>query len=220
MLWEALREAFAGEKRGIAVSLEGAPAFATGSGTIAGLRLRLRPVEEGDLAAILRWLREPEVLFWWDDALPDIEAARHEYLDPDAHVPLWRYLIEEHGRGIGFAQWYHAYFGADYERSAGIDIFIGEPEARDRGLGTEAVRMLLKHLFEVRGVHRVTIDPETGNVRAIRAYQKAGFRLDGVLRHNDFLRGEYVDTQMMSILEDEWPEAKSRWESENAESRA
>ena len=141
------------------------------------------------MARILRWLVEPEVLHWWDDALADIEAARHEYLDPDPHVPLWRYVMEEGGRGVGFAQWYHAYFGTDYARSAAIDIFIGEPDARERGLGTEAVRMLLRHLFEERGVHRVTIDPETGNARAIRAYQKAGFRLDGVLRHNDFMRG-------------------------------
>ena len=202
------------------MSLEGDPASVSGSGTIEGARLRLRPVEERDLPSILRWLVEPEVLHWWDDALPDLVAARHEYLDPDPHVPLWRYIIEENGRGIGFAQWYHAYFGEEYERSAGIDIFIGEPDARDRGLGTEAVRMLLELLFEVRGVHRVTIDPETGNERAIRAYQKAGFRLDGVLRHNDFLRGEYVDTQMMSILEDEWPEAKARWLGENEGSRA
>ena len=196
------------------MSLEGDPTLVTNAQPIEGRRLRLRPIEEGDLPSILRWLREPEVLYWWEDALPDLDAARREYLDPDAHQPLWRYIIEEDGRGIGFAQWCHAYFGGDYERSAGIDIFIAEPEARDRGLGTEAVRMLLQHLLEIREVHRVTIDPETANARAIRAYQKAGFGLDGVLRHNDFMRGQYVDTQMMSILEDEWPEAKARWERE------
>jgi aminoglycoside 6'-N-acetyltransferase len=186
-------------------------AGAAGDGPIEGQRLSLRPVEERDLVLIQRWLAEPEVLYWWDTQLEDIDAVREEFLEPDRHQPLWRYLIEEGGRSVGFVQWAHAYFDPEYAHTASIDIFIGEPDARDRGLGTEAVRTLLAYLFEVRGVHRVTIDPETRNGRAIRSYQKAGFRLDGVLRHNDFMRGGYVDTQMMSILETEWPDAKARW---------
>jgi hypothetical protein len=74
---------------------------------------------------------------------------------------------------------------------------------------------MLKYLFEVKDVHRVTIDPEVGNARAIRSYQKAGFRLDGVLRHNDRFEDErYVDTQYLSILEDEWYAARTQWEAE------
>lgn len=104
-----------------------------------------------------------------------------------------------------------------YLWTAGIDIFIGEPDARDRGVGTEAVRTLLQYLFEVKRLHRVTIDPEVGNRRAIRSYEKAGFRFDGVLRHNDrFEDGRYADTHFMSIIEDEWPAARARWEAEVA----
>lgn len=71
--------------------------------------------------------------------------------------------------------------------------------------------MLLRYLFEVKRLHRVTIDPEVDNARAIHTYQKAGFRLEGVLRHNDRIHDRYVDTQYLSILEDEWPEARARW---------
>lgn len=75
--------------------------------------------------------------------------------------------------------------------------------------------MLLRYLFEVKRLHRVTIHPEVANRRAIRSYEKAGFRLDGVLRHNDrFEDGRYADTHFMSILEDEWPEARARWAAE------
>ncbi len=60
-------------------------------------------------------------------------------------------------------------------------------------------------------MHRVTIDPEVDNARAIRSYEKAGFRLEGVLRHNDQLDGRWVDTHFMAILEDEWPAARDAW---------
>jgi RimJ/RimL family protein N-acetyltransferase len=182
---------------------------------LVGPRLTLRPLEERDLPALLEWLREPDVLYWWDNELPDVAAAREEFL----HAPGARersYVIEEAERGVGLIQCHHPDQGLEYERYAGIDIFIGVAAARERGLGTEAVRMLLAYLFEELGVHRVTIDPEVGNARAIRAYEKAGFRFEGVLRGNDFLRGGYIDTHFMAILEGEWPAAKARWERERA----
>ncbi|MFN8638125.1 MAG: GNAT family protein [Dehalococcoidia bacterium] len=188
-------------------------------GPIEGAWLRLRPVEERDLPALMAWVVEPEVLYWWDDEMADLAETRTEFLAPDDGGPREGYIIEEGARGVagrpvGYIQWWHRSYDPHYHWTAGIDIFIGEPDARERGVGTEAVRMLLGYLFEVRKLHRVTIDPESGNARAIRSYQKAGFRLDGLLRHNEFIRGEYIDTQMLAILEDEWPAAKALWESE------
>ena len=174
----------------------------------------LRPITEADLPDLLRWRQDPEVEAFCDVAPADLEACREEFLDVDV-APVWRFVIEWAGRGVGNIEYNHPWADTDYLWSAAIDIFIGEADARDRGVGTEAVRTMLKFLFEEKGVHRVTIDPEVDNMRAIRAYQKAGFRLDGMLRHNDrFADGRYVDTQYLSILEDEWPEARTRWESE------
>ena len=73
-----------------------------------------------------------------------------------------------------------------------------------------------RFLFEELRCHRVTIDPEVANARAIRCYEKAGFTFEGVLRHNAFERGEYVDMHFMSMLADEWPAARRRWESRTA----
>ncbi len=182
---------------------------------IAGPRLTFRPIEEGDLPDLMRWLADPEVIEFYGDAPATIEAARDDYLEADVN-PVWRFVIEEDGRGVGEIQYGHDYPGDDYAWKAGIDIFIGEPDARDRGVGTEAIRTMLQHLFEVQSLHLVTIDPEVANARGIRAYEKAGFRLDGVLRHHAFEHGEYVDTHFMSILEDEWPAARARWETERA----
>ena len=177
---------------------------------IRGPRLVLRPLSEDDLPDVVRWLSDPEVRQFYGDPPDSIEAARRYALEADVN-PVWRFVIEEDGRGVGEIQYGHQYAGADFSWTAGIDIFIGEPEARNRGVGTEAVRTMLAYLFEVKRVHRVTIDPEVANVRAIRAYEKAGFRLDGVLRHNAHEHGEYVDTHFMSVLEDEWPGLRERW---------
>ncbi len=184
-------------------------------GAIAGPHdVSLRAIAEQDLDDLMRWRRDPEVIQFWDVAPDGIEEYRKQLFGRDT-VPVWRFIIEWQGRGVGEIDYHHPYADTDYLWSAGIDIFVGEPAARNRGVGTEAVRTMLKHLFEVKRVHRVTIDPEVGNARAIRSYQKAGFRLDGVVRHNDrFDDGRYVDTQYLSILEDEWPEARALWDAE------
>ena len=172
--------------------------------------VRLRPVTEADVPDLLRWLSDPEVMQFYGDPPASEEECRQHYLEPDAN-PCWRFVVEWRGRGVGEVQYYHRYPGEEYEWDAGVDIFIGEPDARGRGVGLEAVRTMLRYLFEEKRVHRVTIDPEVANARAIHVYERAGFRLDGVLRHNAFEHGQYVDTHFMSILEDEWPAAKQRW---------
>ena len=173
--------------------------------------LLLRPIRASDIPNVFRWRHDPEVAQWWGSAPESEVAPAREYLEPDIQ-PCWRFIIVEDGRDVGIVQYHHPYADTDDDWSAGIDIYIGERDARDRGLGTEAVRTMLDYLCEVRRVHRVTIDPDVRNARAIHAYQKAGFRLDGVLRHNE-RRGDgtYADTQYLSILNDEWPDAKERW---------
>src|SRR5215213_775627 len=85
-------------------------------------------------------------------------------------------------------------------RHAGIDLFLGAPY-QDRGLGTDTVRTLARHLVEDRGHHRLTIDPVAHNARAIRAYDKAGFRPVGVMR--EYQRepdGTWSDGLLMDLL--------------------
>jgi aminoglycoside 6'-N-acetyltransferase len=89
-------------------------------------------------------------------------------------------------------------------RHAGIDLYL-DPAEHGRGLGTDAVRTLARHLIEERGHHRVTIDPSVGNAPAIRSYEKVGFRAVGVMRQytRDPLTGEWVDGLLMDLLADE-----------------
>ena len=165
---------------------------------------------EADLTDVAHWLSEPEVRQFWGDPEENLEEMRAGLTEPD-YAPSWQFVIGLDGRGVGVIQYSHREPDPDSHWDASIDIFIGDAAARGRGVGIEAVRVLLRHLFEEKRVHRVTIDPELDNVRAIHVYERAGFRLDGILRHNDRIEGRWVDAQYLTILEDEWPAARARW---------
>ncbi len=176
---------------------------------IQGPRLRLRPIMEADLPSMFRWLSDPAVAEFYGEPPRSAESLQH-YLEPDVQ-PVWRFIIEAGKEGIGEVQYHYPYWGQEYEWPAGIDIYIGAAANRERGLGTEAVRTMLQHLFESNQVHIVTIDPEVDNKRAIRCYERAGFRRDGVLCDHAKEHGRYINTYYMSILADEWPRAKAAW---------
>lgn len=85
-------------------------------------------------------------------------------------------MIELDGAVVGAIQ-FGSEDDADY-RHANIDIYL-DPAAHGRGVGTDAVRTLARHLIRDPGHHRVVIDPAADNAAAIRCYSKVGFRLVG-----------------------------------------
>ncbi|HVV22102.1 MAG TPA: GNAT family protein [Pseudonocardiaceae bacterium] len=74
----------------------------------------------------------------------------------------------------------------------------------NRGLGTEATRLMLGHAFDTVGVHRVELDVYSFNPRARRVYEKVGFRYEGTKRHALRWHGEWVDCVVMAMLADDW----------------
>jgi aminoglycoside 6'-N-acetyltransferase len=88
-------------------------------------------------------------------------------------------------------------------RHANIDIFVGARH-QGRGVGTEAVALVARFLFERRGHHRLTIDPAVANQRAVRSYEKVGFRPVGVMRRYERgLDGTFHDGLLMDLLREE-----------------
>jgi len=89
-------------------------------------------------------------------------------------------------------------------RKVEIDILIGEGRYRNHGYGTDAIQAFLGYLFNELHLHRVEIGAYIHNLRAICAYEKAGFVREGVLREAEWVEGRFVDCVVMSILEDEF----------------
>lgn len=91
----------------------------------------------------------------------------------------------------------------DIDRShnkAEYGIFIGEPGARGRGLGTAAAKLMLRYCFEEEGLHRVYLRVLADNPQAIRSYGKAGFREEGLLRDDVRIDGQYRDVIWMAAV--------------------
>jgi aminoglycoside 6'-N-acetyltransferase len=88
-------------------------------------------------------------------------------------------------------------------RHASIDLFL-DPAVHGQGLGPDAIRAVIGHLVEHEGHHRLTVDPAADNVRAIRAYEKVGFRPVGRLRQYQRLPdGTWHDGLLMELLADD-----------------
>lgn len=90
-----------------------------------------------------------------------------------------------------------------------VGISIGDPQYWGRGYGTDAMRILLRYAFSFLNMHRVSLSVFGYNERAIRSYEKAGFRHEGSL-HNWLNRdGRRWDLHFMGILQSEWKTEKA-----------
>ena len=154
----------------------------------------MRPLSNEDGEELARIHRTPEVRRWWGEPEPEFPWTD----DPDAN----RFVIEVDGAVAGMVQFSEE--PAPRYRHASIDLFL-DPPLHGRGLGTEALRQLVRYLIEERGHHRITIDPAVANARAIRSYEKAGFRPVGVMRQyeRDVDRERWHDGLLMELLAEE-----------------
>jgi RimJ/RimL family protein N-acetyltransferase len=98
-------------------------------------------------------------------------------------------------------------------------ITIGERDAWGRGYGTETAELMLAHAFERIGLHRVGLAVFAFNERAIHAYQKAGFRVEGRLRDAITRDGRYWDEIQMGVLREEWLAGRASREAARSGSR-
>ena len=81
-----------------------------------------------------------------------------------------------------------------------------------KGYGTEATRLMVAHAFETLNLNRVWLTVYEYNPRGVRAYEKAGFRLEGRLRQDCFREGRYWDALFMAILREDWEKQERRVE--------
>ncbi len=155
---------------------------------------RLRPITAADTLRIAEILSTPEVTRWWPGY--DLERVEGEYLGGQDDTEA--FVVEADGEVIGLIQYWEE-TDPDY-RHAALDISL-HPDWHGRGLGADAVRTLARYLFEERGHHRLTIDPAADNERAIRSYQRVGFKPVGVMRRYERgADGTWHDGLLLDLL--------------------
>jgi aminoglycoside 6'-N-acetyltransferase len=156
----------------------------------------LRELRQEDLPRLAEIINHPDVARWWEEH--DVEQLRREFFGPGADVA---FAIVADDEVVGVIS-YGEVDDPDY-RSAGMDISVAS-EHQGRGLGSDALRTLGRYLIEERRHWRLTIDPDVENARAIRVYERIGFRPVGVMRRYERRSdGSYRDGLLMDLLADE-----------------
>jgi len=166
-----------------------------------GQRVTLRPMTHADAPALIRWGNDRDFAwFQWGRAAgrwPD-EASAREWMDRFAQRGGMLFAIEHEGRAIGQANY------RDWQpkgKSAEIGIGIGEPALWSRGLGREALGLLVKHLVDDLGAHRVSLHVLAYNDRAIASYKASGFEVEGIERDAVMTdRGFFADDVAMALV--------------------
>jgi aminoglycoside 6'-N-acetyltransferase len=132
-----------------------------------------------DLPAVKRWLAMPHVAQWWGEPSEQFNLLRGDLADP----AMDQFIVAAGDRRFAYIQaygledWGVHPFGVQPQGTRGIDQFIGEPDMLDRGHGSAFIQAFIEHLLTA-GAPRVLTDPDPANTRAVRAYEKAGFRKD------------------------------------------
>lgn len=168
---------------------------------LVGTVVELHRVAPSDTDALLElWSSDETVLERWPTwTRSDVAGVA---AGDDDMVGWWIVLD---GERVGFIQHYQE-LDPEYLH-AGMDIFL-VAAAQGRGAGTDAVRTLARHLVHDLGHHRLIIDPAADNARAIRCYEKVGFRPVGIMR--EYERGPdgtFHDGLLMDLLARELVEA-------------
>jgi aminoglycoside 6'-N-acetyltransferase len=156
----------------------------------------LRPLADSDETELRRIHALPEVARWWGSPPDGFPLSD----DPEAT----RQVIEVGGAVAGLIDFWEE--PTPRYRHATIDLFLA-PAFHGRGLGTEAVRRVVRQLIDDRGHHRITIDPACSNTVAIRAYEKAGFKAVGLMRRyeRDNDGKGWHDALLMELIAGEQP---------------
>jgi aminoglycoside 6'-N-acetyltransferase len=137
-----------------------------------------RPMTAVDLPLIRRWLTQPHVRQWWGDPQEQYTLVSGDLDEP----AMDQYIVSLSGNPFAYLQCYdltawNSGFGQQPQGTRGIDLFIGEPDMIERGHGSALIRTFVDDRLR-QGAPRMVTDPDPANLRAVRAYEKAGFEKD------------------------------------------
>ena len=149
----------------------------------------------------MRYGGHPEIVRMYGGSLQEPaplsrEAAQRWYATVCADPLAW--VIEVEGCCVGVVRLHSL---VDQDRRARLAIGLFHPDLLGRGIGTLAIRLLLRHAFETMRLHRVDLRVLAFNGRAIRCYEKCGFVREGVERESAWVDGAWADDVLMAVLE-------------------
>ena len=176
--------------------------------SVRGLRgelVYLRPLEPEDADLVSRWYEDDRVRKLMGDPPTSYARRRQRYEDAVTKDgdDVYRFIIARlaDDEPVGRTD---LFFVDRANGSCAFGLTIGDPAAWGQGLGTDAVAAIQDFAFGELRMERLWLDTDAHNERAQAVYRKAGFQVEGILRHVWFQDGRYTDDVRMAILRDEW----------------
>lgn len=165
----------------------------------------LRPVEESDLALLVKWRNTPRIWHGFFNRFPLSLGAQHTWyasLLQSASRKLFVICVAADDRAVGTVGLDEIDFA---NRSAELgNVLIGEDASLGKGYARAATELLLAYCFKRLNLHRIQLRVYAHNGPAISLYQRCGFQTEGVLRQAIFDDGQYQDIMLMSLLVQEF----------------
>ncbi|MFC4066389.1 GNAT family N-acetyltransferase [Actinoplanes subglobosus] len=173
--------------------------------TLTGELVVLRPFVDADVPVFLAAIADPEVARLTGNSpedAPGEERTRAWYGSRNSQDDRLDLAVVDRATGecvgeVVLNEW------DPHNRSCNFRTLM-VAAGRNRGLGTEAIRLIVGYGFEKLGLHRISLEVFAHNPRARRVYEKVGFVAEGVLRQSLRDGDDWIDATVMSILAPEW----------------
>lgn len=174
---------------------------------LAGQGVQLRRHDRANYQLYARWYGDEEIwrlTSWMAEPMHEVGVKRL-FEDREASSLEDSFAIHKEGEEepIGVISLMNI---SEANASADLSVIVGERKDRDQGLGTEAIRVILRYAFEELGLNRVGLSVFEFNEAAISAYEKLGFEREGRMQRAIRRDEEYHDAILMRILDSEWRE--------------
>jgi RimJ/RimL family protein N-acetyltransferase len=174
--------------------------------------VKLRDYRREEMPKVKELINNPDIKKFLTPMVPFPFTTEDEYKWYDSNSALkdtYTFAIETledgmllGGCGVNSIDWKNSH--------ATLGIFIGEIDYLGKGYGTDAFKTLIRFVFDEMNVNKVKLDVYSFNERAIKSYEKCGFKKDGILREELFREGKYHDIISMSILRKEYESKLNR----------
>ncbi len=164
----------------------------------------LRPMTEQDTDNVIKWRNSPSVMENFIFRTPlDREAHLNWYNNRVLTGDVAQFIIVDTDTDTDVGSVYLRDIDKQHKKCE-FGIFIGEESCRGKGIGSSAAKLILDYAFQELELNRVFLRVFAQNPRAIKSYEKAGFKHEGTFRDDVIIDGVAYDMVFMAILKEEW----------------
>lgn len=166
-----------------------------------GKKILMRPINQNDFSLIAKWINDNEVTYYMfygqkPLTLEQVSQEIQHQINSQNNIVLIITILSS-ATPIGFAGLYDIHLTA---RKAELRILIGEKKYWGKGYGTETVELLTYYGFDRLNLNKIWLGVTADNKRALRTYEKSGYKVEGCLRQDIYRNSRYYDSIRMAIL--------------------